>query len=116
MQVASLLVEVLQDNPALSTAYTTGLFFFVLMYMGSNVLPVAGLLHLAHLRQAFRPEEVRSVSCSFVLLTRQLERRSHERRSHEGRSHEGRCFQGRCYEWRCHEGQPLECGIKVPNV
>ncbi|KAA0193968.1 hypothetical protein HAZT_HAZT004013, partial [Hyalella azteca] len=56
-KVATLLCEVLTDNPALSTVYTTGLFFFVLMYVGSNVLPVARLLHLCHLRQTFRPQE-----------------------------------------------------------
>ncbi|KAK7077105.1 DnaJ subfamily C member 13 [Halocaridina rubra] len=57
-KVATLLVEIMQDNPHLSTLYTTGVFFFILMYMGSNVLPVGRFLHLAHMQQAFRAEEI----------------------------------------------------------
>lgn len=57
-QVATLLVEVLQDNPSLTTVYTSGVFFFILMYTGSNVLPIGKFLHLAHLQQSFRSEEV----------------------------------------------------------
>ena len=34
--------------------YLTGVFFFIMMYTGSNVLPVARFLKHAHLRQAFR--------------------------------------------------------------
>lgn len=56
-KVATLLVEIMQDNPHLSTIYTTGVFFFILMYMGSNVLPIGRFLHMSHMQQAFRAEE-----------------------------------------------------------
>ncbi|KAB7502591.1 DnaJ-like protein subfamily C member 13 [Armadillidium nasatum] len=56
-KVATLLVEVLQDNPSLTTVYSSGVFFFILMYTGSNVLPIGKFLHLAHLQQSFRSEE-----------------------------------------------------------
>ena len=79
-KVSTLLHLVMQDNPALPRycsvdssivltvcglvyfkdhrvscrLYLTGAFFFIMMYTGSNVLPVARLLKHAHLRQAFR--------------------------------------------------------------
>ncbi|CAL4079400.1 unnamed protein product, partial [Meganyctiphanes norvegica] len=56
-KVATLLVEVMQDNPSMPTVYTTGVFFFILMYTGSNVLPIARFLHLSHMQQACRGEE-----------------------------------------------------------
>ncbi|XP_068224403.1 dnaJ homolog subfamily C member 13-like [Palaemon carinicauda] len=56
-KVATLLVEIMQDNPHLSTLYTTGVFFFILMYTGSNVLPIGRFLHMSHMHQAFRAEE-----------------------------------------------------------
>ena len=34
--------------------YLSGVFFFIMMYTGSNVLPVARFLKYTHLRQAFR--------------------------------------------------------------
>ncbi|XP_076044368.1 receptor mediated endocytosis 8 isoform X2 [Oratosquilla oratoria] len=57
-KVATLLYEIMQDNPALATVYTTGVFFFILMYMGSNVLPIGRFLHLSHMQQTFRAEEL----------------------------------------------------------
>ena len=56
-KVAKLLYLVMQDNPGLSRLYLTGTFFFILMYTGSNVLPIAKFLKYAHLKQAFRSEE-----------------------------------------------------------
>ncbi|CAJ0944421.1 unnamed protein product, partial [Mesorhabditis belari] len=53
-RVSSLLFLVMQDNPFMPSLYLTGLFFFILMYNGSNVLPIARLLHLTHKKQAFR--------------------------------------------------------------
>ena len=35
----------------------SGLFFFILMYTGSNVLSIAELLYYSHMKQAFRPIE-----------------------------------------------------------
>ncbi len=56
-KVATLLHVVLEDNPRLPTLYLTGYFFFVLMYMGSNVLPVGRFLAMAHSKQSFRSED-----------------------------------------------------------
>ncbi|VDM52100.1 unnamed protein product, partial [Angiostrongylus costaricensis] len=53
-RVATLLYLVMQDNPFLSRLYLSGVFFFILMYNGSNVLPVARFLHYTHRKQAFR--------------------------------------------------------------
>ena len=70
-KVASLLCEVSADNPAAAKFYLTGVFFFILMYTGSNVLPVARFLRMNHIKQAFRSENVRirkEISSSSILL------------------------------------------------
>ncbi|XP_046608377.1 dnaJ homolog subfamily C member 13 isoform X1 [Neodiprion virginianus] len=56
-RVSTLLCEVMKDNPDVSKIYLTGIFFFILMYTGSNVLPVARFLQLTHTKQAFRGDE-----------------------------------------------------------
>lgn len=56
-KVALLLYMIMQDNPGVSRLYLSGAFFFIMMYTGSNVLPVARFLKYTHLRQAFRSEE-----------------------------------------------------------
>ena len=56
-RVATLLTLVMQDNPNLSRLYLTGIFYFILMYTGSNLLPIGRLLHISHLSQAFKSEE-----------------------------------------------------------
>jgi len=56
-QVAILLYSILEDNPKLSTLYTTGIFFFILMYTGSNVLPIGRFLGMTHDKQAFRSDK-----------------------------------------------------------
>ncbi|XP_005092836.1 dnaJ homolog subfamily C member 13 isoform X2 [Aplysia californica] len=56
-KVASLLFLVMQDNPSVSRLYLSGVFFFIMMYTGSNVLPVARFLKNTHIKQAFRSEE-----------------------------------------------------------
>ncbi|KAJ1346448.1 hypothetical protein KIN20_001228, partial [Parelaphostrongylus tenuis] len=53
-RVATLLCLVMQDNPFLPRLYLSGVFFFILMYNGSNVLPIARFLHYTHKKQAFR--------------------------------------------------------------
>ncbi|XP_016348350.1 dnaJ homolog subfamily C member 13-like [Sinocyclocheilus anshuiensis] len=58
-KVANLLYLVMQDNPNLQRLYLTGVFFFIMMYTGSNVLPVARLLKYTHLKQAFKSEEAK---------------------------------------------------------
>ncbi len=56
-KVTTLLYLVLEDNPRLPTLYLSGFFFFVLMYMGSNVLPIGRFLSMAHSKQSFRSED-----------------------------------------------------------
>ncbi|XP_069765063.1 dnaJ homolog subfamily C member 13 isoform X1 [Narcine bancroftii] len=58
-KVAILLHYVMQDNPQLPRLYLTGVFFFIMMYTGSNVLPIARFLKYTHLKQAFRTEEAK---------------------------------------------------------
>ncbi|XP_049787278.1 dnaJ homolog subfamily C member 13 [Schistocerca cancellata] len=57
-KVATLLCEVMKDNPAISNLYLTGVFYFILMYTGSNVLPIARFLQLTHMKQAFKASDV----------------------------------------------------------
>jgi len=56
-KVARLLHMIMQDNPGLSRLYLTGAFYFILMYTGSNVIPIAMFLKYAHMKQAFRSDE-----------------------------------------------------------
>ncbi|XP_077081132.1 dnaJ homolog subfamily C member 13 isoform X1 [Siphateles boraxobius] len=60
-KVANLLYVVMQDNPNLQRLYLSGVFFFIMMYTGSNVLPVARFLKYTHLKQAFKSEEAKGV-------------------------------------------------------
>lgn len=57
VRVASLLSDVMQDNPSLPRLYLTGLFYFIMMYTGSNLLPIGSLLSMSHANQAFRSDE-----------------------------------------------------------
>lgn len=50
-KVAILLYLILEDNARLPTLYLTGFFFFVLMYIGSNLLPIGRFLEMAHVKQ-----------------------------------------------------------------
>uniref|UniRef100_A0A146KY70 DnaJ subfamily C member 13 n=1 Tax=Lygus hesperus TaxID=30085 RepID=A0A146KY70_LYGHE len=56
-KVATLIYSIAEDNVFMPKLYTTGVFFFILMYNGSNVLPIARFLKLTHSKQAFRGEE-----------------------------------------------------------
>jgi DnaJ family protein C protein 13 len=47
-KVAVLLHLVLEDNSRLPTLYLNGCFFFILMYTGSNLLPIGRFLSLSH--------------------------------------------------------------------
>ncbi|XP_030062368.1 dnaJ homolog subfamily C member 13 isoform X1 [Microcaecilia unicolor] len=58
-KVAILLYHIMQDNPQLPRFYLTGVFFFIMMYTGSNVLPIARFLKYTHLKQAFKSEETK---------------------------------------------------------
>lgn len=56
-RVASLLLHVVDQNPCLPRIYLTGVFFFILMYTGSNVLPIVRFLKATHLLQAEETSE-----------------------------------------------------------
>ncbi|KAF7993906.1 hypothetical protein HCN44_011175 [Aphidius gifuensis] len=56
-RVATLLCEIMKDNPDVSKIYLTGVFYFIMMYTGSNVLPIARFLQLTHTKQAFRGDD-----------------------------------------------------------
>ncbi|VDM24192.1 unnamed protein product [Toxocara canis] len=68
-RVASLLLLIMQDNPFLSRLYLSGVFFFILMYNGSNILPIARFLHYTHMKQAFRSALAKSELISHSVLT-----------------------------------------------
>ena len=53
-KVSLLIYLIIQDNPILPRLYLTGMFFFILMYTGSNVLPIGRFLQYTHNKQAFR--------------------------------------------------------------
>jgi len=57
VRVSSLLSHVVQDNPVMPRLYLSGLFYFILMYTGSNLLPIGRLLAITHGHQAFREED-----------------------------------------------------------
>lgn len=56
-RVATLLCQIMQDNPEMPKVHLTGVFYFMLMYTGSNILPIARFLKMTHMKQAFRNEE-----------------------------------------------------------
>ncbi|XP_071508513.1 dnaJ homolog subfamily C member 13-like [Diadema antillarum] len=68
-KVSILLYTIIQDNPQLPRLYLSGVFFFIMMYTGSNVLPLAWFLKYAHMRQAFRSDENKGsdiIQCSIL--------------------------------------------------
>ncbi|EDQ93103.1 uncharacterized protein MONBRDRAFT_17362 [Monosiga brevicollis MX1] len=66
-RTASLLHAIFQDNPGLSRLYLSGVFFFILMYMGSNIAPIAKFLQATHMYQAFGHEDgSRSILASML--------------------------------------------------
>jgi len=56
-RVSTLLLLVVEENPMISQLYRTGLYFFILMYSGSNLIPIGRLLHATHLSQAYRVDD-----------------------------------------------------------
>lgn len=56
-RVATLLLLIIEENPMISQLYRSGLFFFILMYSGSNLIPIGRLLHATHMAQAYRTDE-----------------------------------------------------------
>uniref|UniRef100_A0A158R602 J domain-containing protein n=1 Tax=Syphacia muris TaxID=451379 RepID=A0A158R602_9BILA len=68
-RVASLFLHIMEDNPFLSRLYLSGIFFFILMYNGSNVLPIARFLHYTHMKQSFRSVLTKSEFASRSVLS-----------------------------------------------
>ncbi|XP_037713474.1 dnaJ homolog subfamily C member 13 isoform X1 [Drosophila subpulchrella] len=56
-RVATLLYQIMEDNPEMPKVYLTGVFYFMLMYTGSNILPITRFLKMTHMKQGFRSEE-----------------------------------------------------------
>ncbi|XP_023012432.2 receptor mediated endocytosis 8 isoform X1 [Leptinotarsa decemlineata] len=71
-KVSTLLCEVMRDNPEISKLHTTGVFYFIMMYTGSNVLPIARFLKLTHMKQAFKSDEESSAIMQKSILGRLL--------------------------------------------
>lgn len=68
-KVVTLLNEVMEDNPNLPRVFSTGVFFFIMMYTGFNILPIAKFLKYAHMKQSFRPDaEVGHTPCPLPVL------------------------------------------------
>ena len=61
-KVAKLLPLILVDSPLMPRLYLTGVFYFIIMYTGNNVLPIAVFLKMTHLLQSFKSEEIMSNS------------------------------------------------------
>ncbi|KAL3309781.1 DnaJ subfamily C member 13, partial [Cichlidogyrus casuarinus] len=57
-RIVSVLHTLMDQSPLLPRLYLTGAFYFILMYTGSNVLPIARFLKATHLQQAFRQDQV----------------------------------------------------------
>lgn len=57
-RVATLLCHIMEDNPEMPKVYLTGVFYFMLMYTGSNILPITKFLKMTHMKQGFRSDEV----------------------------------------------------------
>lgn len=68
-KVATLLCETMTDNPEMPKVYLTGVFYFILMYTGSNVLPIARFLQLTHMKQAFKTDEVSTIGMGNTVLS-----------------------------------------------
>jgi DnaJ family protein C protein 13 len=51
-KVAVLLSKIMLDNTAMPRLFLTGVFFFIMMYTGSNLLPIATFLKETHVFQA----------------------------------------------------------------
>ncbi|CAG9764959.1 unnamed protein product [Ceutorhynchus assimilis] len=71
-KVSTLLCEIMTDNPDMPKVYLTGVFYFILMYTGSNVLPIAKFLQLTHMKQAFKTEESIITTATKSILGRLL--------------------------------------------
>eukprot|EP00796_Vickermania_ingenoplastis_P005967 gene5967-4276_t len=53
-RVHTLLYDLMENNTVVSRFYYTGVFFFSLMYNGSDILPLVKLLRLCHRQQSYK--------------------------------------------------------------
>ena len=47
----------MSDNPEITKVYLTGVFYFMLMNTGNNILPIVKFLKMTHMKQAFRNDD-----------------------------------------------------------
>lgn len=52
-KVCTLLYHVMYENPIVNQLFLTGFFFFVMMYTGSNILPISKFLKYTHTKQSY---------------------------------------------------------------
>eukprot|EP00040_Diaphanoeca_grandis_P032411 m.196277 g.196277 ORF g.196277 m.196277 type:complete len:2301 (-) comp32615_c0_seq1:478-7380(-) len=71
-KVAALLSTNMTDNSQMSRVYQTGVFFFILMYTGSNIMPIAKFLEQTHKYQAFQSDQENSNSVLGNMLPRAM--------------------------------------------
>ena len=67
-RVAKLLPAILIDSPLLPRLYLTGVFYFIIMYTGNNVLPIAKFLKMTHLKQSFKSDDAMSTLAGRSIL------------------------------------------------
>lgn len=71
-KVATLVYLIMEDNPRISLLYQTGLFYFILMYTGSNILPISRLLHLTHMKQSFKSNDSENAANQSSILQQSI--------------------------------------------
>lgn len=67
VRVATLISLIAEDNPIMPRLFLTGLYYFILMYTGSNLLPIGQLLASTHGHQSFRGDETADAKKSHIL-------------------------------------------------
>ncbi len=68
-KVVTLLNDIMRDNPLLPRIFQTGVFLFIMMYTGFNILPIAKFLQYAHTKQSFRPDEVIQLHHHYIIIS-----------------------------------------------
>jgi DnaJ family protein C protein 13 len=66
-RVHRLIFLLMEDNPLMPRFFLNGVFFFSLMYTGSDIIPLCRLLHLSHRKQSFHFNHDNEVIRSSVL-------------------------------------------------
>jgi DnaJ family protein C protein 13 len=66
-RVCRLIYILMEDNPYMPRLHLTGCFFFMLMYAGSDIVPMCRFLHMAHRKQAFRFKHDNEIIATSIL-------------------------------------------------